>query len=494
MMAANHLPNGEVLTYDFHRKHAGRFFYATPIRQHDLSGDSSITTKLPFCTEYQMEERTRRQPCRAALAAFLGSAVEYYDLFCYGTAAALVFGEIFFATNNPFVGTLASLVTFAVGFIARPFGALVFGYLGDKIGRRYSLIITLLVMGLASTLIGALPTYAQIGPWAAVLLLILRVAQGIAVGGEWGGAVLIAAEHASPRWRTFLAAAPQYGNPIGLILASLAFQWATSLPHDDFRTWGWRIPFLASAVLVLLTFIIRHGVSESPEIVDFRNRASVAARETKRSPILEILKSHKRRVVFGVGFTMMAVAGFYFVTTLMLTVTTTYLGIARPAILQVMNYTGIVQLIGYPIGSYLAHRFGERRYLLAITTIIFLWSAPMMMLIFTRDIRYIEASILITNLLTSGYYAVLASFLPKAFPVQVRYTGISISYQLCSAVFGGTTPLVGLWVIRSFGVHWAPLAIMFGLMALCTLISAALLPAEKLEVDRIAPGEAVGSA
>ncbi len=424
-----------------------------------------------------MGTTTTRQPFRAAAAAFFGTAIEWYDFHCYATAAALVFGDVFFATHDRFMGTLASLGTFAVGFLARPIGALLFGYVGDKVGRKQSLIITLLMMGLASTLIGFLPSYQSIGAAAALLLVLLRVIQGVAVGGEWGGAVLIAAEHAPPRWRTFLAAAPQYGSPVGLMLATTSFQIVSAMPDADFKSWGWRIPFLVSALLLAVDFLIRRGVNESPELEAHRTQRTKAGHAGEASPLKTILASFKGRLAIGIGLSMLGISGFYFVTTLMITFTTGFLQIARHDILRIINYTGVVQLVAFPIGSYLAHRIGERRFLVMVTGATLVWAAPMMMLVMTRDLQNIAIALLVAIALMSGYYSVVASFLPKAFPVEVRYTGISLSYQLCSAIFGGTTPLVGLWIAQTYGgAQWGPLASMFAIIVACTLVAALLLP------------------
>ncbi|WP_250514594.1 MFS transporter [Caballeronia sp. INDeC2] len=413
----------------------------------------------------------------------LGTAIEWYDFFCYATAAALVFGDVFFAVGKPFLGTLASLATFAVGFVARPLGAVLFGHLGDRIGRKQALIVTLLVMGLSSTLIGLLPSYHTVGVLATVMLVLLRLVQGVAVGGEWGGAVLIAAEHAPPRWRTFLAAAPQYGSPIGLILATTMFQLMSRLPEADFRSWGWRVPFLVSALLVLIAFVIRRGVNESPELEAYRQKAAAAGKTAQTAPLKTIVRRFKGRLVLGIGLSMIGVAGFYFITTLMLTYTTAYLHVPKADVLRIINTFGFVELIVFPIGSLLAHRIGERRFIAAVSALTLLWAAPMMMLILTREVGNIAIAILVAAVFMSAYYAVLAPCLPKIFPVDVRYTGISLSYQICGAVFGGTTPLVGLWLAQTFGAHWAPLAAMFAAITGCTLVAALLLPADAREDD-----------
>lgn len=387
-----------------------------------------------------------------------------------------MFGDVFFAAGDPFVGMLASLGTFAVGFVARPLGAVLFGHFGDRVGRKHALIVTLLMMGLSSTLIGLLPSYRSVGVLATVLLVALRIVQGIAVGGEWGGAVLIAAEHAPPRWRTFLAAAPQYGSPIGLILATTMFELMSRLPDGAFRSWGWRVPFLVSALLVLIAFVIRRGVNESPELDAHRRARALADRVPPSAPLKTIFARFKRRLVLGIALSMIGVSGFYFITTLMLTYTTTYLHVAKSDMLRIINTFGFVELIAFPIGSYLAQRIGERRFVAIVSALTLLWAAPMMMLVVTRDAGNIAIGVLVAAVFMSAYYAVLAPCLPKIFPVDVRYTGISLSYQICGAAFGGTTPLVGLWIAQRFGAQWGPLALMFAAIAGCTLVAALLLP------------------
>lgn len=417
------------------------------------------------------------QPVRAALAAFLGTAIEWYDYYIYGTAAALVFGDVFFATDDPFVGVLASLATFAVGFVARPFGALVFGHLGDKVGRKKSLVFTLLLMGTATTAIGLLPSFHSIGVTATILLVILRLVQGFVVGGEWGGAVLIATEHAPEKWRTFLAAAPQYGSPIGLILSTLAFRAVSSLPKDDFQSWGWRIPFILSGLLVIVAFIIRAGVNESPEMV-----AQLAKdRSHETVPVRDVLRTKKKAVVLGIGLSLLGIAGFYFITTFMISYTTTYLKIPKSEILDIISWIGVVQLFATAAGSYVAHRIGERLLLLLATGGAVLWSAPMMMLIITGDISKIAIGILVATVLIGMYYAVIAAYLPRAFPVRMRYTGISLSFQLCGAIFGGTTPIVGVWLAHSYGLQWGPLAALFAVIAGGAFLSIYFLPIETAE-------------
>lgn len=426
-----------------------------------------------------MSRIEERQPVRAAAAAFFGTTIEWYDYFCYATAAALVFGDVFFSTGDRFTGLLASLVTFAVGFVARPFGAILFGHLGDKIGRKQSLILTLWLMGGASTLIGLIPSYDSIGVTAAVALVVLRFVQGIAVGGEWGGAVLIASEHAPARWKTILAAAPQYGSPVGLILATSAFQMVSSLPEADFKSWGWRLPFLASAVMVLVAYFIRRGVNESPELEAHRREQALKQHKEEVAPLRALFAEHKRRVAFSICMCLLGIAGFYFITTLMISYTTNFLQVAKPDILKIITFMGVIQLIATPIGSLIATKIGERTFIIISAAATALWAFPMMNLIQSADIGNIRIGLFVATALIGMYYAVLAAYLPRVFPIGVRYTGISLSFQACGAIFGGTTPLVGLWLVREFGAHAMPLAILFCVIGAATCLGAVCLPSER---------------
>jgi len=427
-----------------------------------------------------MTATQQQQPIKAAFAAFMGTMIEWYDFYCYGTAAALVFGQLFFSSASPMIATLASLGTFAIGFIARPLGALFFGHIGDKIGRKRSLVLTLIIMGVSTTLIGFLPTYSHIGIVAPVLLILLRLLQGVAVGGEWGGAVLIASEHASSKWRTILSSAPQYGSPVGLILATIVFRLVSDLPQEQLMAWGWRIPFWLSGILVILAFFIRSTVNESPEHLKRQATGNIA----KEMPLKTIFRSHKATLLYGIAFCLLGISGFYFITTLMITYTTTYLGIEKKDILNIIAWVGVVELISFPLASLLAHRYGERKFLLWVTALVFLWSVPMMQLIASKDVSLIATGILTATLLIGGYYAVLAAYLPRVFPVHIRYTGISLSFQLCGAIFGGTTPLIGILILNSYPGTWIPLCLMFMVISGLTFLASYMLnrePGKKLQ-------------
>lgn len=411
------------------------------------------------------------QPVRAAFAAFVGTSIEWYDFYIYGTAASLVFGDVFFSTESHIVAALASLATFAVGFIARPFGAIVFGHIGDKVGRKKSLIITLLMMGGGSTLIGLLPSYDSIGAIAVVFLVALRFVQGVAVGGEWGGAVLIAAEHAPPKWRTILASVPQYGSSVGLIMSTLAFRFVSDLPREDFYSWGWRIPFVLSGVLLVIAYLIRTGINESPEMLEQLKKD----KNHDRVPLREVFQTRRFSFFCGIGACVLGIAGTYFVTTLMISYTTMYLNVDKSAILDIIFWIGFVEFIAIPAATFLATRFGERRILLLLSVSSALWAAPMMMLVATGDIASITIAILVGSFLVGACYGVIPAYLLHAFPVHMRYTGISLSYQLCGAIFGGATPLVGIWLAHTYNAGWLPLAFLFAFLSLATFVCVWLL-------------------
>lgn len=288
-----------------------------------------------------MKPTASAQPRRAAAAAFIGTMIEWYDFYIYATAAALVFGALFFPSDDSLFSTMAAFGTFAVGFFARPLGGIIFGHVGDRIGRKKSLVITLLMMGIVTVCIGLLPTYAQIGAAAPVLLILLRIVQGIAVGGEWGGAVLMAGEHAPKGRRNFFASFAQLGSPAGLILSLLAFGAVTRLPEEALMSWGWRVPFLASALLLLVGLAIRLGVNESPEFMASREQAE-KARCKEQAPALEVLRTAWRPLLLCIGANTLGIAGVYFTNTFMISYTTQQLHLERSLILECLFFVAII--------------------------------------------------------------------------------------------------------------------------------------------------------
>ena len=406
-----------------------------------------------------------RQPVRAALAAYIGTTVEFYDFYTYATAAALVLGEIFFPNTNHFVSTLASFATFAVGFIARPLSGAVFGHWGDKLGRKKMLILTMFLMGVATTGIGLLPSYASVGVMAPVMLIILRIVQGIAVGGEWGGAVLMSSEHAPKGRKTLFASFPQMGSPTGLLLSLISFRLVTSLSHEDFIAWGWRLPFLASFVLLIIGMVIRSGVNESPE---FERMKEVNGRV--KAPVSEVIRSHWVPILFAAAATTIGSAGFFFTNTFMISYVTTYLKMPKSLILDCLFIITIIQLVSQPFSAMLSERFGEARFLTWAALISILTPYPMFVLVNTQNPVLIVIGIAVAVVVLSAVYAVIAGFMSAAFPTHLRYSGISIAYQLCATVAGGTTPLIGTMLAQRYQGQWLPLAMFFSALSVVSLI------------------------
>jgi MFS family permease len=400
------------------------------------------------------------QPRRAAAAAFVGTTIEFYDFYIYATAAALILGQVFFPSGNPALSTLAAFGTFAVGFIARPLAGMVFGHLGDRLGRKKMLLLTIVLMGLATTGIGLLPSYATAGIWAPIGLVVLRIIQGISVGGEWGGAVLMASEHAPAKRKTFYASFAQLGSPAGLLLALIAFRLVTSLSPEQFADWGWRLPFLASGVLMLIGLFIRFGVEESPE---FKAVAQTGA--TARYPVAEVIRTCWRQILFAACAVTIGSAGFFFTNTFMITYVTQYQGISRATILDCLFVVTLLQFISQPLSALLAERVGEGRFLMLAALLSMAMPYPMFLLVGTQNLVLMTLGIAMAVVTLSALYAVIAGYMAQAFPTHLRYSGISLAYQLICAIAGGTTPIIGTLLASQFAGQWLPLALFFSLLA-----------------------------
>ncbi|WP_241052328.1 MFS transporter [Achromobacter xylosoxidans] len=415
--------------------------------------------------------RTGHQPVRASTAAFIGTMIEWYDFYIYATAAALVFGKLFFPSATGFYGTLAAFGTFAVGFFARPLGGALFGHIGDRIGRKKSLVITLLMMGSVTVLIGLLPTYASIGVWAPVLLVLLRIVQGVAVGGEWGGAVLMAGEHSPDKSkRTFFASFAQLGSPAGLILSMLMFKLVTGLDDAAFLSWGWRVPFLFSAVLLVVGFVIRLSVNESPDFLE-EKQAQAQRAKPARAPLAQVLTGAPGLLALAVGANVLGIAGFYFTSTFMIAYTTQYVGLNRAVILDCLLVVSIMQFFITPLAAYIASRVGNLRFLAAMALVSVFTPYAMFNLVDLGSLGSITLGIGVAVLFMGAYYAVIAGFVSDSFPTAIRYTGISMAYQLSGAIFGGLTPMLGTVLAENFKGQWWPLAALFSVISLLSLVS-----------------------
>ncbi|GAA0527894.1 MFS transporter [Saccharopolyspora subtropica] len=391
---------------------------------------------------------------RAGIGAFIGSTIEWFDFYIYGTASALVFDEVFFPELDGAVGTLVAFATFWVGFLARPLGGIIFGHIGDRLGRKKTLVITLLMMGVATTLIGLLPGYAQIGVWAPVLLVLIRMVQGIGLGGEWGGSVLIASEHA-PKGRSVLYGAfAQQGSPVGNTLSTVSFLAISQLPDEAFLGWGWRIPFLASAALVLVGLFIRMRVAESPAMAALIERRTVA-----KLPVWEVVRSHPALLALGIGACTIGLSATYFKSTFALSWATSQLDFDRSSFLTIILVANIAQIVVQPFGAVIATTM--RSWSRAVTVMLLpeVVLLPLMfVLISTQHYGLAMFGVAIATVPHCLYYAALAGMLASRFPAHVRYTGISLCYQLCGTLLGGTTPIVGQFLLNLSGSITAVIA------------------------------------
>ncbi|MFN7944245.1 MAG: MFS transporter [Blastocatellia bacterium] len=404
---------------------------------------------------------------RVAVASFIGTTIEWYDFFLYGTASALVFGRLFFPNYDPLTGTLASFGTYAAGFVARPVGGIVCGHYGDRIGRKSMLIFTLLLMGVATALIGLLPTYHQAGIWSPTGLIVLRLAQGFAVGGEWGGAVLMAVEHAPSGRRGFYGSWPQIGVPAGLLMSTVIFGQISKLPEADLLSWGWRVAFLLSIVLVAVGLFIRLAVVEPPAFSAIRENRTQA-----RVPILETIRQHPRNLLLAMGARVADNAVFYIYTVFILTFATQpQIGFSRAAVLNAVSLAAVLQIITMPAFGLLSDLVGRRPVYLfgAIFTALFAW--PYFRLIETTSTALMALAVVVA--LTIGHsamYGPQASFFSELFGTRVRYTGASIGYQLSSVLAGGLSPLIATDLLRRTGRSW-PIALYIVGMSLITTVS-----------------------
>lgn len=384
------------------------------------------------------QARSSRQYVTAGLASMMGTTIEWYDFFLYGTAAALIFNKIFFPAFDPITGTLAAFATYSVGFFARPLGGFVFGHFGDKLGRKSMLLITLFLMGIPTILIGLIPSYESIGYWAAVLLVLMRFLQGIAVGGEWGGAVLMAVEHAPEGKKGFFGSLPQTGVAPGLILSSLAMGAVASLPEEDMLSWGWRLPFLASVALLLVGWWIRAKVAESPDFEQMSKKGKQVP-----IPALEVLRHYPREVLLVVGGRLAEVTWFYTVVTFALAYATTTLGVERSVMLDATVWGAFAALFTMPLFGVLGDRIGFKWVFMAGTICMLAFSSTFFSMLGSLDSRTITLALMIAiGLVYAALYGPQGGLFSTQFPPEVRYSGISIAVQVSGAIGGGLAPLV----------------------------------------------------
>ncbi|WP_228984352.1 MFS transporter [Streptomyces sp. DH12] len=408
---------------------------------------------------------------RLAAASLAGTAIEFYDFFVYGTAAALVLGPLFFPTFSPVAGVLAAFGTFAVGFVSRPLGSVLFGHIGDRHGRRPVLFASLALTGAATVAVGCVPSYAVLGPAAPALLLLLRFLQGLGLGGEWGGAVLLAAEHAPARRRALWASFPQVGPAVGFLLANgVMLALSAGLSDEAFRAWGWRVPFWAAGLLALGGLLLRSSLAETPQ---FRELAASGTRAG--SPLAEVVRGHWRLVLLTAGALAVGYAVFYAVSTWALAYGTERLGVDRTVMLGCVMAAVAVKGALTPFVALLADRYGRRPMCLAGCAASALWMFPMVGLLHTARPLLMFAGILGALLAFVTMFAVVAAYLPELYEPRVRCTGAAVGYNLAGVLGGALTPMVATAVSGGAGPPWGVAAYLTGI-ALLSLGCFALLP------------------
>jgi MHS family shikimate/dehydroshikimate transporter-like MFS transporter len=401
-------------------------------------------------------------------ASFIGTTIEWYDFFLYGTAAALVFNEVFFPDAEPIMGTLAALGTYAVGFAARPLGGIVFGHFGDRVGRKSMLVLSLLIMGLATFLIGCLPTYATIGIAAPVLLVLLRFAQGIGVGGEWGGAVLMSVEHAPKGKRGLYGSFPQMGVPAGLALSTIVFMLLQNVTtEDEFMAWGWRVPFLVSVVLVAVGLVIRLKILESPAFTEVKESGGQSEK-----PLVDLVKEHKRDVLTAMGMRIAENGTFYVLTVFVLAYGEETLKLGKNTMLTGVIIAAALGLITIPLYGRLSDAVGRKKLYMGGAVFSLLFAFPFFWLVDTKEPVLIWLAIVLgINIGHDLMYGPQGAYFSELFGTRVRYTGASVGYQLASVFAGGFAPLISVALLAAADDKPTFVAIYMSVMALITVIA-----------------------
>ena len=414
-----------------------------------------------------MKESTSASPRKVIVASLIGTSLEWYDFFLYGTASALVFNKLFFPNFDPLVGTLLAFATYAVGFIARPLGGLVFGHFGDRVGRKQVLIVTLLIMGIATFLIGALPTYQAIGVAAPILLVVLRFVQGLGLGGEWGGAVLMSLEHGAPDRRGLNASWPQVGVPVGNLLAAGVLGLLNLLLTEDaFLSWGWRIAFFLSGALVLVGLWIRMTITESPLFEEVES-----AGEKARMPLIEVIKRHPRGLLVAMGARLGTDVAFYTFTLYILTFLTANLGLPRSVGLNAVLIGSAVQIALIPLFGGLSDRYGRRPVYALGAVSAAVWAFVFFPLLSTRSPVVIVLATVVALITHAAMYGPQAAFIAELFSTELRYSGASMGYQIAGVLGGGIAPLVSIAIAGATGTAFA---VSFYVLAMVVLTLIAL--------------------
>jgi metabolite-proton symporter len=415
-------------------------------------------------SEHQVQLR------RAVVASTIGTAIEWYDFFLYSTVTGLVFAKLFFPNSDPWVGTLEAFAIYAVGFIARPIGAAIFGHYGDRIGRKSTLIATLLLMGLATFAVALVPTYESIGIWGAVILTVLRFIQGIGVGGEWGGSVLMSMEWArTDHSRGFIASWPQFGVPCGLFLANLAVLAFSQMSGENFLTWGWRIPFALSLILVGVGLYIRLGILETPVFTRL-----IAERKIERTPMLAVIREHPKEILLSAFARMAEQAPFYIFTAFIFSYGIGVLHVSRDFLLAAVLAASLLSFISIPLFGHLSDRIGRKNMYMIGAAVTGIFGFIYFAMLNTGSEAIIFFAVILSLIPHDMLYGPQAALIAESFTGRLRYSGASLGYQLASIIAGGPAPLIAAWLFGTFQSATA-IAIYIAVCAVITLVATALM-------------------
>lgn len=421
-----------------------------------------------------MEKKVEK---KVLIASLIGSSIEWFDYFLYGTVAALVFNQVIFHSEDATVGLLLAYASFALAFFIRPLGGIIFSHIGDRIGRKKTLVLTLSLMGGSTVLMGFLPTYASIGVAAPILLVTLRLIQGVGLGGEWGGALLLAVEYAPKNKRGLFGSIPQMGVPIGMLLGTLALSLMTLLPEDAFMTWGWRVPFILSALLVIFGLWIRKGIDETPSFKKAQEKGEIA-----KIPFLETMRTHWKEVLIAVGAKVVETAPFYIFGTFIVSYATTQLGFSRTVTLSAVTIATIVTTILIPIMGNFSDKVGRKKLYVGGTVLMALYAFPYFWLLHQKSaFLLIVATVLGLGIIWAPITAVLGTMFSEIFKSNVRYTGISLGYQIGAALAGGTAPLVATALLAAYDNSYVPVALYIILTSVISLVAVSVIRDRKNE-------------
>lgn len=429
-------------------------------------------------TQHESTTTVLRKNKKVLIASLTGSSIEWFDYFLYGTAAALVFNKIFFPMVDPVIGLILSYLSFSLTFFIRPIGGVLFAHIGDRIGRKKTLVLTLSLMGGATVMIGLLPTYDMIGMWAPALLILMRIIQGMGIGGEWGGALLLAYEYAPEKRKGFFGSIPQAGVTIGMLMATFIVSLMTLFSEEDFLSWGWRIPFLLSSVLVLLGLWIRKDIDETPDFQKVKKSGQVA-----KAPLRDTLKHHWREVLIAAGLKVVETAPFYIFSTFVVSYATTTLTYQKSQALEAVTLGALVATIMIPLMGLLSDRVGRQRMYAVSVFVLGLFIVPWFMLLNTGTTwGIVLATVIAFGVLWAPVTAVLGTLCSEIFSANVRYTGITLGYQLGAALAGGTAPLIATGLLAKYDGDWVPVAWYLGVTVAISLV--AIFCASRIDRER----------